>query len=583
MANPYILRYSNPFKTQTIEVPDALTGSGINNFNTTLELVGPGYTNYGRAFAQNFVKLLENFASPFPPENAIEGQLWYDTSDADRKILRINNGSDTSSRWPSASGVFQQSNDPSQQYEETVSEGDIWVDTQTGQLKIRSGGVWKLVGPNLTSSTLKTGLEPEEIESTTGAKFPVIKNYVNGKVVEIISLSSFIPKVVIDGFSVINTGTNLTSRLNAKYNGLAEKASGISGPNNSIFRHTDFLKSNSPTGQVHTGTFIVSSPDGLQIRNVTYNHLIKINSSNLEGRINFNNETTKFIVGVNNASYISLDPVTKSVSINTTTNNNSTLSVAGSGYINGNLTVTGNQTVSGRIVAANLTVTNNLSILGVSTFSGRVHLGTSTGIGLILDPVRNDVYDIGSNGRRFRHIYASKFGRTDSTSSIFYGNVVGTVERLSSQRLFKINGHVETLTNIYFDGSSNVEFTATITKSAISSQTTATVNDALTFLVYDASSATSVLQKIDKSAFLVDVKPGLVKPGMIMPFSTSTLGSLFPDYLLCNGASYTASNYTALHSVIGTTFGAGTQPGEFNVPNYSVSLTTGTIYFIIKT
>ena len=69
MANPYTLRYSNPFKSERIYVSDANTGTGKNDYDTSLEFVGPGYANYGLAFAQNFLKLLENFASPYPPSN----------------------------------------------------------------------------------------------------------------------------------------------------------------------------------------------------------------------------------------------------------------------------------------------------------------------------------------------------------------------------------------------------------------------------------------------------------------------------------------------------------------------------------
>ena len=87
MANSYTLRFSDPTNTGTVEVFGTTLGPGKNNYSTSLDLVGPGYTNYGLDTAQNFLKLLENFAGPNPPINAIKGQLWYDTSNPSRKVL----------------------------------------------------------------------------------------------------------------------------------------------------------------------------------------------------------------------------------------------------------------------------------------------------------------------------------------------------------------------------------------------------------------------------------------------------------------------------------------------------------------
>ena len=75
MANQsYTLKFSDPAKaSQTINITGLPEGSGKNNYDTSLDLVGPGYVAYGQAIAQNFVKILENFSGPNPPQNAIEG------------------------------------------------------------------------------------------------------------------------------------------------------------------------------------------------------------------------------------------------------------------------------------------------------------------------------------------------------------------------------------------------------------------------------------------------------------------------------------------------------------------------------
>jgi len=57
-------------------IPDGTT----NTSSTSLSLVGQGVTNYGTAENENWVYLLENFASPSAPLLPILGQLWYNST-----------------------------------------------------------------------------------------------------------------------------------------------------------------------------------------------------------------------------------------------------------------------------------------------------------------------------------------------------------------------------------------------------------------------------------------------------------------------------------------------------------------------
>jgi hypothetical protein len=238
MASTYTLNFSDPGKTAHITV----TGPVRDSTSTSLDLVGPGYINYGTAIAQDFLKLLENFASPNPPLNPIEGQLWYDTSNPDRSVLRINNGETNSARWPSANGIYQQAADPSTEYSQTLKDGDVWVDTGNTQLKIRFGDVWTLVGPSVSTGDTKTGNETVNLVSNTGVTYPVILNWVNGKVVEIISYNTFTPRTVIDGFPSLTPGVNLTTKVSAKFNGLADRANKLEISNGVYIQANEILK-----------------------------------------------------------------------------------------------------------------------------------------------------------------------------------------------------------------------------------------------------------------------------------------------------------------------------------------------------
>lgn len=73
---------------QTIAVIEDGT---INTGATDLTLIGSNYTFYGGPQNENFVYMLENFASASAPSTPLQGQLWYDTGNNRLKIYSINN------------------------------------------------------------------------------------------------------------------------------------------------------------------------------------------------------------------------------------------------------------------------------------------------------------------------------------------------------------------------------------------------------------------------------------------------------------------------------------------------------------
>jgi hypothetical protein len=52
----------------------------INTSSSSVGLPGRNYAGYGQTLDTNFVWLTENFAANTPPENALAGQLWYNTN-----------------------------------------------------------------------------------------------------------------------------------------------------------------------------------------------------------------------------------------------------------------------------------------------------------------------------------------------------------------------------------------------------------------------------------------------------------------------------------------------------------------------
>lgn len=528
---PYTLRFSDLTKDSTVTVPDM--PPGINTIDTSLSLVGRGYPNYGEKIAENFLHLLENFAGPIPPENPIEGQLWYDTSDISRKVLRVMDGTATATRWPSANGIYQQINDPKDTASAGLKDGDIWVDTAANQLRIYKNGAWTTVGPTIASGATKTGMEATTHESSTGTTSTVVLNYVDGVVVSLISNDEFIPQPSIEGFNVIRPGLNVRpSEIDKDYRiwGDADRALNlkISGVN---YSGSEFLRKNdySNRGQVVKGHVVFSQSNaglrdsnsvnnGIVVDSGTGSEYIQLAKENSNGVIYNSIISGKLILRTNNSgnAFDVISIGSTSVDINTTATFSKTLTVAGTVSISDTST-NSIQTTGGVSIAKNLTVAESVSVTNLVS-ANTLTLGTLAGSGVAISVNNNGTYDIGTASKQFRHLYVSNV----YSSIAVYTTAVNAVS---------------------------------VSASSISA-TTATVNSSLVNIT-----------------------------GEIKPFAGSSVPS---GWLNCNGTAVSTSTYVGLFSVIGYTYGGSTS--TFNVPNMSTStyITTGTstgtyLTYIIKT
>ena len=438
----YNLRFSDPTKTDEVIVPDM--PPGINSVDTSLSLVGRGYPNYGEKVASNFLHLLENFASPIPPENPIEGQLWYDTSDPDNKILRVMDGTAESTRWPAANGIYQQTTDPKLSTSASLKNGDIWVDTNTNQLKIYASGTWVLVGPVAGTGTTKTGSEPAYIMDTVGTYHYVIKNYVENEVVTVIAKESFVPNTVIEGYPYLRPGVNITNKYDSRFNGTSISSLALK-INNVIYSASDFLRKSdqSLSGQVINGKVKFSTPvdqtgaqgrDGIVIDKLDDSYYIQFYKKSNDAVILNTKPGGKIVLKTTPSLGTSLvDTLTVesgAVGINTTTNALSpTLDVYGTARILNTLTVVSTATdalvVSGGIsVAKDVSITGSISA-GSCQFLGTITVSTPSGNGTTILPDASDVYDLGSVSKPFRNLYVSNI--LASTGTRIFGTIIGDI------------------------------------------------------------------------------------------------------------------------------------------------------------
>jgi microcystin-dependent protein len=582
---------------------------GINKVDTSLGFIGKGYPNYGKVIDDNFLKLLENFASPLPPENPIEGQLWYDTSNLDNKVLRIMDGTAGAVSWPSANGIYQQATNPA--YSTTrLKNGDIWVDTTFNQINLYSSGQWVAVTEPRAGAL--NGAVNAVVNDTEGIPHYVTQHFVDGTIVSIVALEQFTPNPVIPGFGILSPGINVFG--SGVVSGIAVGSNGLI-VNGAWFDAKTFLrKDDYSNNQIITGRLTFSTPNingqaGAQGRDGV---LIKVTGSADSEYLQLYKYVNDAILLNNTAGgtikfqTISVDGTTpnntvviahKVLAINTSTSASSpTLDVYGNARILSTLTVLSTQSnaisVHGGITAnGDLLISGTSEFLDDATVDGQLYInwldtnGTPKAGPAIL-PSTTGIYDIGSNLKKFNRIYANSVG---TTGTQYFGVFNGPATGLVYNSTFRMQGQV-TATNFVFSGNgTTATYVTFLTPNAITDQkVVSTVTDTLTFMVADTSTSATYtgLQKISK----YDLFSSMYLPGMIMPYG----GNVVPaGWLACDGASYTVSQYPTLANALqnaqtGNFIYGGAVP-NFNVPDLStatpVTKQIGTNYltYIIKT
>lgn len=221
---PYQILFTDYVNKLGIVVEDG----SINN-ETSVKLPGKNTTSYGTIIAENFLHLLENFASPTAPSTPVEGQVWYDSS-PDKEQLMVYNGAN----WAPVNGVNKSESAPA-----IKQEGDLWIDRENLQLYMYTdAGGWILIGPEFSDGVV-TGATPKVLSGIDDQNYNVLQIDINGVPSVIISMREFTPKLKIDGFVTIKPGLNLTNKIlpgqsEAKYYGLAEKAESLQIGNETV-------------------------------------------------------------------------------------------------------------------------------------------------------------------------------------------------------------------------------------------------------------------------------------------------------------------------------------------------------------
>jgi hypothetical protein len=199
----------------------------VDNTTTSLNLLGKNYLGYGELIAENFVHLLENFASSGEPANSVDGQLWFNTGE-NRLAVR-----DSDNNWKTLAHLAAKPTKPV----ETARLGDFWYDSTNKALKVYTGDL-TLPGSNagwVTTSAFQggSGLSFADLVDTSNVVHKVLRINVSGTCVAIISIDAdftIAASHAVPGFTTIGKGINMNTTGNdtTSLNPNAFKLRGIS-------------------------------------------------------------------------------------------------------------------------------------------------------------------------------------------------------------------------------------------------------------------------------------------------------------------------------------------------------------------
>lgn len=555
---PYNVNYTDSQNKTPITVFDNLPEKD----RTSLTFPGRNVTGYGQIIAENFLKLLENFASPEEPVNPTEGQIWFN-SDPQISQLLIWDGSN----WKSASGVQKSPIEPGV---EQSKVGELWVDTVNQQLYVFSGTVWILVGPNF-STGLKSGIQIERITDSEDVDRVVLILYVEDRPMIIISRDTFTPKVVIPQFASIKSGINIPSPNSSVPSESEIYDGGLLPKLYAIAESSDSL--NIGGQRVASGRFLRSdinnvAEGSLNIKNDTgitlgVDGILNISTSPLSSKIYNNSPGSAIDLQVNTVGI----PVTVLRIVNGKVGLNNLapdreLDIRGDARLAGKLEIT-DTTATTNINNGALRVAGGVSIAKNAIINENLQINGTTLTGNIA-PRDNEIFNLGSPIRRWNTVNAKTI-IADSLRGVLDGSISGnsatatSLQQKTNFRMigevtaesFEFNGILGGLTKT-FDTKISPEFITT--KPNVSGLTAPQKSFGLKddeILIY--RSAVSGLLRSTRDTFIGDMG---VPIGAILPFA----GINVPfGYLLCDGSEVLISKYRDLYQIIGETYN-GTAP-----------------------
>ena len=540
---PYTVNFTDKENKTPITVFD-----NTSSTDTSLKFPGRNVTGYGQIIAENFLALLENFASADAPINPIEGQLWYNSTDG---VLQIWDNT----AWKAASGIQKGVSEPA------VAEskvGELWVDTTNQQLRIFTGTRWILVGPSESAvDGLRYGPVVEKIADSDNIDRFILVFYIADVPVIIFSKDSFTPKTIISGFDVIRSGINISDPNTAP-----EIAEFVGGFEPILFGTAVSSNSLNVGGkEIESGKFLRS--DTINTTDFAFN--IRNNNGvtvGVDGTFNIGTTATAAKI-YNSAAGSSIDIQTNRDGIPSTilkiVDNRVGINQATPSQA---LDIDGSLTLTGSIIVTNNTASTNFNNGSFRTLGGAAitkNLIVGEGIDVTgtiqtnnIQPKTTEIYDLGTGLKRWKTIRAKTI-IADDIQGVLSGNISGNANTATS---FQLAGDVSSPA-VQFDGqvgSYTKVFNTSLTANIIVSKdqpfplVSKPTDYVLTYRPSEASLASSGLLKQTRDTFVGDLG---IPIGGIIPYA----GANAPyGFLFCDGSEVERTKFSVLYDVIGTTY-----------------------------
>ncbi|NBU68232.1 MAG: hypothetical protein EBS49_01140 [Verrucomicrobia bacterium] len=415
--------------TDLSKAPILVADAQINVSATDLTFIGKKYPeSYSKIIAENFLHLLENFASSTEPDKPVEGQLWFNTNSLQEVDSDVSDASNSfglkiyvGSTWLPLGIIKKAAVSPSSGNltSSNLKKGDLYVDTSKNQLYIYNGSGYSLVGPFFNSFE-KTGIEVEEIiDSADNRAISVVTFFIKARRLAIFSDKSFKPKLIYEGFKIIKQGVNLSNStfdIDTTFWGTSEKAKNL------IVGDTVVLGNNFLRSDVISTTnfeFNIRSNKGLNL--------------GPDGSFNIANDNTgAFLYNKNSDSDIDFrfkraDSTDSQTVVRITGRNNGRVGINKTNPQEV-LDVTGNIQATGNFLGSNLFATGNIELGGKLTITNNIEFATSPNINIGKITNVNDIIprlgaDLGAQDKKWATIYVDRIG-SPQQYPLIYGNIV---------------------------------------------------------------------------------------------------------------------------------------------------------------
>jgi len=309
-----------------------LADGQIDINSTDITLIGKNYSGFGEAINENFVKMLENFASPSAPTKPLAGQIWWDTTNQRLQVY-------TGTAWTTGGGPIVGPTQP------TMVAGDLWINNEQNQMYFFDGTDLELAGPIYNAFQGRSGPQVVTVLDATGTSRTIIKYWVGGTLVGLWSKISFEPQN-------IDTIPNFTGNVQKGFNvvdsdfvfaGTATRTQSLVDSSGVIRTAGQFLASDSDDST--SGSLSVRNNNGVTI-GLTDNNVIKVTNLGVvsENNVSGENYIIRMTTSLGKKDAVTIDSTNSRVGIYNSSPS-ATLDVTGDMKVSGDFTVSGTQTI----------------------------------------------------------------------------------------------------------------------------------------------------------------------------------------------------------------------------------------------